>query len=415
MESRPEDPALPSFPALARSCSVVSRATMPKVTSKLRTHYRKEWEDLPECKGWLVPSSVTPGSSYCRFCKSKIRSHLADIRRHATGPRHQSYARARIFQQPVKEALQTPRFTADMKKKKLELRLALYTAVHNSITSIDPLTEILKDEFGCGTLDLKHTKTTQLIKKVLSPHFQEELKKDLKDSLYSIMVDEVTDTTITKLIGVSIKFFSPDSKDITSTFLQVLEIAEADASSLTAAVQKILDTWGLPMENFVGLATDGASVMRGEHHSLQANLRRKHPGLVHLWCLCHSLDLAARDATKTALPANLEYLIRESFNWFSHSALRQSQYKEIVELVGVSTLESDDEEAEVDENGNRKEGKVLKLLSPGRTRWLIIADCVERILSQYDSLSAHFSIAAEKERSFDARQLSSMYQREDTK
>ncbi len=304
------------------------------------------------------------------------------------------------------------RFTVAMKKKRLELRLALYTAVHNSISSIDPLADIIKDEFGGASLDLKRTKTSRLIQKILSPYFQQVLRSDLQDALFSIMVDEATDISVTKLLGISIKYFSKSKNDIVSTFLQVVEVTEADAASLTAAVQLVLDKWGLKSKNFVGLGTDGASNMQGVHNSLQANLRQDHPHLVHIWCVCHSLDLAARDATKAALPSNLDYLLRESYNWFAHSSLRQSQYKEIVNLIGVDSLQG---EEDLDENGNQVSPRALKLLSPGRTRWLVLACCVERILSQYDALAAHFAIAADRERSFDARQLSSMYQREDTR
>jgi len=49
-------------------------------------------------------------------------------------------------------------------------------------------------------------------------------------------------------------------------------------------------------------------------------------------------------------------------------------------------------DGEEEELANER-SKPLKLISPSETRWLVVADCVERILSQYDALLAHFSVA----------------------
>ncbi|XDV39300.1 hypothetical protein PO909_008556 [Leuciscus waleckii] len=138
----------------------------------------------------------------------------------------------------------------------------------------------------------------------------------------------------------------------------------------------------------VGIATDGASVMVGRHHSVYTLLKQRQPNLQLIRCVCHFLDIIAHKAMKQ-LPSNIDYLIRETYNWFSHSAKRQTDYKAIYETV----------------NG----GSPLKLLSPSVTRWLATADCIDRILDQEEELTLHFTLAANAEHCYAARLLSEMY------
>jgi len=52
---------------------------------------------------------------------------------------------------------------------------------------------------------------------------------------------------------------------------------------------------------------------------------------------------------------------------------------------------------------------ISEKVSLSATRWLSQSQCVERILSQYDILKIHFRNVAEKERCYQARELSQMY------
>ena len=54
-------------------------------------------------------------------------------------------------------------------------------------------------------------------------------------------------------------------------------------------------------------------------------------------------------------------------------------------------------------------GCPLKLISPSSTRWLVIADCIERILDQEDALKLHFRLASGAEHCYGARILNDMY------
>jgi len=201
--------------------------------------------------------------------------------------------------------------TEEMKTKKFELQIALYIATKSSFLAVDDLCEILQNKFGKNTISMHRTKCTALVKNVLAPHFKKELLEEIKETPFSIMVQilQSTDISSTKLVALSICFYSEKKKEIINTYLGSAEIAKADAIGLEGAVRLKLDEWGLEGKNMVGLGTDGAASMVGENNSLQALLRRTWPHITHIRCVCHALDLATRDAVRKAMPSNIEYMV----------------------------------------------------------------------------------------------------------
>ena len=103
----------------------------------------------------------------------------------------------------------------------------------------------------------------------------------------------------------------------------------------------------------------------------------------------HGWELGGKYGIK-ALPDHIEHMVTESYNWFAHSKIRQNEYLVTLELVGwakISEILSEEEPdgEEPDDEGeilSQDEKPPLKLLSPCRTRWLIFADCTQRVLQQ---------------------------------
>jgi len=149
--------------------------------------------------------------------------------------------------------------------------------------------------------------------------------------------------------------------------------------------------------------------MCGSHHSVVSLLQRTWPNVIHIKCVCHSVDLIAKSAVRQALPSHIEYMIHESYNWFTHSAVHLSAYQDVAKLVGFSNSFSEEDESP-EEQENLPDKNPLRLISPSDTRWLVLADCVERILGQYDALKAHFQIAYNKEKCFQAKTLFLLYE-----
>ena len=86
----------------------------------------------------------------------------------------------------------------------------------------------------------------------------------------------------------------------------------------------------------------------------------------------------------------MEYLVRETYNWFSVSPKRRVSYRAIFETINCGE-------------------KPLQITEVCATRWLSIEPAVSRILDQWEELKPHFSITKSSEHCYMAEVLYSMY------
>ena len=306
--------------------------------------FKEAWKKEEWLKDWVEGAG---GDEYaqCKVCKKTFRAHFNDLRKHGETYKHKKEIAAAPRQRSLQSFISiasAPTMTQEMKDKSFELTMTLFAACHTTFRAVDPLCQILQLKFGKAALKLHRTKATHLVKKILGPYFRSELKTDLKDAPFSLLVDESTDQSTVKLVAIAVRYYSNSLKKIVSTYPGMEELPHADAISLEAAVRRIMEEWSLEGKNMVGLATDVASVMVGRHHSLQNIIRRTWPHVIHNSCTNHALDLVAKNAVKAALPSSVEYVLQASFNWFSHSASRIDEYRQIAELIGIGDEEIED-------------------------------------------------------------------------
>ena len=78
-------------------------------------------------------------------------------------------------------------------------------AVHSSIRTIDHLGELVKEHGLKSTWEdtsVHRTKCSMIIKNVVGATLKNELKKAVKGKKFSLMIDESTDVSTTKLLAV---------------------------------------------------------------------------------------------------------------------------------------------------------------------------------------------------------------------
>lgn len=253
--------------------------------------------------------------------------------------------------------------------------------------------EILK---SCGkgspleNLRLHRTKCTKLILNVISPSIVEQLVLDLGNKGYSLIVDESTDISVMKYMAYCIRYFSSSANSIKIEFLGLAVVERATADALRDITLEFLKRLKLKPENIIGLGVDGASNLCGPNHLLFTLLREITPKIQLVKCVCHSLSTCSSKASQS-LPGHIEYLLRESVSWFSHSSLRQIEYNRLYKII----------------NGDGSIHNKLKKLCA--TRWLAFYDCVKIILDQWSELKTCFEMAAVKEKCTSAKILAEMY------
>lgn len=280
-------------------------------------------------------------------------------------------------------------------QKENELRFAMFVAMHSAIRSIDHLSELFNQNLvnkkgsKLQNMNLHRTKCTALITKVLAPSMHEGLLDDLKGSPYSIILDESTDVSTRKYLCFCVRYFSKHAQNVQVGFLGLVEVDKTSAEMLFRVFVKFLEENGLKITNLVGLGTDGANNLCGKHNSLFALIKREYPKVELVRCICHSINLAS-SAAANLLPANLDYLCREVYNWFNVSSLRRFEYKLLFDIL------------------NQNEKTFHNFIQLSGTRWLCRHNVIKVILEHYEELKLHFNVVVTKEKCYSARILNEM-------
>ncbi|XP_026805976.1 uncharacterized protein LOC113549028 [Rhopalosiphum maidis] len=232
------------------------------------------------------------------------------------------------------------------KSNSAEGSLSLFVAAHTSILPVNHLGELCKKVFhGCDSaneLKLHRTKCTNIIVNILAPHFNGDLLNSIGSRHYSIINDESTNISVTELLGITILYFNKETGEVVSTYLALVEMITYDAVSI---INAIINT-----------------------------LKIK----------------AVSAAANVTLPRHIDFLVKETYNWFAHSTLRQNEYKTLNKAI------------------NDRHSPLIIILACG-TRWLSIESAINRILEQWVELKLLFQMARTKEKCFTAEILYNLY------
>lgn len=174
-----------------------------QVNAKMPKDYKQKcrdaWLKSDEFKAWLRKDETDMRRVFCSYCKSSITAKLSDLRAHAITKKHINATGG--YQQKNKiDFVSLPTKTLEQ-----EAALCLFVAQHTALAQIDHLGNLCTKNFDGGTagrIRLHRTKCTSIIKNILGKHFSEDLRRDIGDSKYSLLLDETTDISITKLLGI---------------------------------------------------------------------------------------------------------------------------------------------------------------------------------------------------------------------
>lgn len=355
-----------------------------------KQRFRAEWLNDNRYKHWLNRVEGDDRKCFCKYCKCIISAKVSDLERHRSTDKHKK------AEQPFSSLRQSvlPFQKVSNETKISEGKLALFVAEHCAVRVADHLSDIctacFSDSKGCSNLKLKRSKCIGVIKHVLAPHFDEELLLDIGERKFSLLIDESNDISTIKVLGLVIRYYSDVKQRVIVTFLDFIELKECDAKGICDALKAALRKHGLNLERLLALGTDNASVMVGINNGVHAQLKSEVPNLILVKCVCHSIQLAVSHAASECMPRNLDFLIKETYNWFSHSSVRQVKYRELYSVLNDGL-------------------NPLKLVQCSATRWLSIEVAVTRVLSQWHELKLHFDMSRTQERCYTAETLHAMF------
>ena len=259
-----------------------------------------------------------------------------------------------------------------------DIRFSLLVAAHNfSFKSVQHVVETaklnFKDSVIAKRISQSRTKCTSIVKNVLSENIKDELSNELKNNVFSILVDESSDISNTRLMCILVRYIDSNS-EVKTQLLDLIPIGgdEGNAKGLYNLFKNSMERFKLSVDNVVGFCSDNASVMLGKKNSFKTHLVSENTEIIVNGCVCHSAHLVAVAASQE-IPSYVEALIQNIYSYFSRSPKRQSILEEFQKFMHFSQL---------------------KILSPSKTRWLALSNCVNRVLQQWDVLVELFREAA---------------------
>lgn len=337
----------------------------------------KSWLEIDCFKGWLSKVPDDKRKAKCKACNKELIAGKSDLMKHAQSVLHISNVERRKNMPDLAKfgfnfTSSVPQETVDA-----ELRYAILTAEKNiSFNTMESVIEvgqtIVSDSSRAKQIKLKATMLQSIILDVLGNHFSDKIRNEAKDQIFSLLIDESTDVSTTKILCILIKFVHNGTL---KTFLLDLREMSADGATgtnLFNSVKDLLKKNGLNFSNMVGFCSDNASSMMGRSNGVAAHLLKQNDSIFIFGCICHSEHLIA-SAAGDLLPKNIEGLMHNLFSYFSRSPKRQCILNEIQE-----GMKSDK----------------FKMINPSRTRWLALENSVKRILNQWKVLQSTFLLSA---------------------
>lgn len=255
-----------------------------------------------------------------------------------------------------------------------EIRLASFIVEHNlSFSLANHLPKLVQalcpDSEIAKKLVLGRTKCSSIVNNVIGSQNFKKLISMLKESRFSLIVDESTDVGCTKHLCLVARCLNK-KQEVEDSFLALLPIHQSGtADILYSLIKDFFKENNIDyVKNMVGFGSDGANTMMGSNHSLLTHLSKDIVNLFVLKCSCHSFALCASYACKK-LPESTERLLREIYKYFQFSSKKYGEFKEFQTFCSV---------------------KPHKLLHPAQTRWLSLISVVRRVLEQWNALKLFF-------------------------
>ena len=153
----------------------------------------------------------------------------------------------------------------------------------------------------------------------------ETVMKEIRESeFHTLIVDESTDISVTKMLIIYIKYRPVTSKCHKTVFAGIVKLTACDSRSILAAIQQFYIENNIDLRKIVMFTSDGAAVMLGKRNGVDALLRAQVPHLTEQHCVAHREDLGIDDAwKKVSLMKDIKLLLRTVYTIFGRSSVKK--------------------------------------------------------------------------------------------
>ncbi|XP_070546128.1 uncharacterized protein C17orf113-like [Ptychodera flava] len=217
----------------------------------------------------------------------------------------------------------------------------------------------------CDAPTYKHHSSIEEMQQAIAQVINEDLYQEIEASpLLSVIVDETVNITVDKKLIMFLRIIKNGKpKNIFAN----IKITAGNAETVTAAIFSQLEKMNIDTANVIGLDSDGASVMTGQHNGVGVRMQRGNLFLTQIHCAAHRVALASSDATKGIEPvANYRRIVNSIYNYFEYSASRYERLRELNRALDNADF--------------------LSLKQPCSVRWLSLSRAVKAIKCNWPAL-----------------------------
>lgn len=216
------------------------------------------------------------------------------------------------------------------------------------------------------------------ISEQMTKHACQEIIKT--GSRIAVLIDEATTVSNKSTLIVYLKCMSKINVDPHFMFLQLLELDDQRAKTITDTLLSCLHSHGFTEDylttHLVAFASNGASVMTGTKSGVARLLGDKFPDVIPWHCLNHRLELAVNYAAEEVHGVSHFRIFMDSlYTLYSRSPKMHNQLQVVAKELDLQL---------------KKIGRVLN------TRWVASSfRTVQAVWNNFEALAAHFKIAAD--------------------
>ncbi|GFX55808.1 SCAN domain-containing protein 3 [Trichonephila clavipes] len=128
----------------------------------------------------------------------------------------------------------------------------------------------------------------------ISEDVEQQLFGKLRDKLFSIQLDEATDSNKDAHFIAYVRFWDGMSAEEELIFCKPIKL-KATAIALLDILNNFINEANIEWKNCVGICTDGARTMSGRFKSIQALVKQKSPLCIWTHCMIHRESLASKE------------------------------------------------------------------------------------------------------------------------
>ncbi|KAK3871728.1 hypothetical protein Pcinc_023144 [Petrolisthes cinctipes] len=353
-----------------------------------RQTFKGEWLEDPELNTWLAPDYNDKYSGYCTVCECKLKNcNKSTIKRHLRSRKHVNNLDLKKNARPVSpegdDMAYRPSPSPEKPNKgssktvnkvaRAEFILSRFMTDHGMpFSQAEHLATVLKKMFPdskiARSMSVKRT-NSHVMQESIAHEERDMITKICKENRFSlIVVEESLDIPVSQTLALMVRYFDKKRVMITDALLDVVEVDNASPERFYFVVKEMLIDKEIPFQNILGFASDNSSTLLGENDGFQVHLLNDFPNVFILGCVCHSLVLCARIASKELSPW-LDSFFEEFCSYFATRTKMPSQFHEL---------------QEISQSIKRKPTTI------SHTEWFVRQSVISKILDKWDVLLLYF-------------------------